>query len=362
MDFYNGRKYDTVYQRAAASFLSTCAAKPQEESQLSAYGFINAIYQLIYDDVSKLGWKNYPDTWFEPWEQQKERQKDVKLIRDSIAKIEGLIKALFDFVDIATADGDCLIAPAELMTSKSPLYKAITAIGCEVSFADALTVKFPHLCAKGLKQLAGISKQNVIPITDCPQEDKKYVFFSRCVFDPTQNWIARVFDKLLQANGKLIETCEALEKRGYKRIDCKDGKRISLDYVKPHGKKQMPVKISWADQTHSGIEVTYEELRLEPAFFWIRVPNYKTVLANADKLPEKAVDFFVNCTKRCNGCKYCVQTDKTHTRPVAAISLKGKALCPLYPSFTMNWRSFSAELAEAAVLIADTVDNLAEVE
>lgn len=131
----------------------------------------------------------------------------------------------------------------------------------------------------------------------------------------------------------------ALERRGYRRVDCVDGKKISLDYIKQHGKKAEPIKIAWAERTHSGISLTYEELRLAPCFLWLRMPMFMTVLQSMDSLPPRVAEFIAANTKTCDGCRYCVQTDKTGARPLACVKISGKNKCPHFPGFTMNWRA-----------------------
>ena len=225
---------------------------------------------------------------------------------------------------------------------------------------ERVLLELPDGCFEGLKELASISRAHTVPITIGSEEEKPYFYFSRCVFEPEENWTALVFDRLLDANGQLIRLCGELEKRGYRRIDCFDGKKVGLEYVKQHGKKEEPLKWAWAERTHSGISLTYEELRLAPCFLWVRMPMYKTVLACADKLPENVRSFIQHNTKTCDGCRYCVQTDKTNTRPLAAVHINGEDLCPLYPGFTMNWRALSLELSDHILALLDALNGLPE--
>lgn len=223
---------------------------------------------------------------------------------------------------------------------------------------DRLRLVFPEGCAQGLQELAAVSRANTAHLAQGPMQDKACLYFSRCVFEPGENWIALAFDRLLGADGRLLWLCGELEKRAYRRIDCFDGKKISLDYVKQHGKKEEPLKIAWAERTHYGISLTYEELRLEPCFLWIRMPMFKYVLESIQKLPGKTVEFIIGHTKTCDGCRYCVQADKTGTRPLAHVDLNGKKKCPYYPGFTMNWRELSPELAQSILDLLDAIHQL----
>ena len=97
---------------------------------------------------------------------------------------------------------------------------------------------------------------------------------------------------------------------------------------------------------------------IAPGVLWLRMPLYKTVLEQADALPASVRTFLADWTKTCDGCRYCVQTDKTHTRPLAAVQIDGKNKCPLYPSFSMNWRSLSPELYENILASLDATEAL----
>ena len=54
--------------------------------------------------------------------------------------------------------------------------------------------------------------------------------------------------------------------------------------------------------------------------------------------------------KRCDGCRYCVQTDKTGKRPFARIAVqyaeKEYKLCPYYPGYSFWWTSIDDTLAD----------------
>ncbi len=215
-------------------------------------------------------------------------------------------------------------------------------------------------CLEGLKELAVISRAHTIPSIDGENANKPYLYFSRCVWETEENWLALAFDKLLDAKDQLIWLCNELEKRGYRRIDCFDGKHISLNYVKQHGEKEEPIKGAWAERTHSGIELTYEDLRLEPCFLWMRMPMFKTILECAPKLPEHVVGFIRRFTKPCDSCRYCVQTDKSHTRPLACVEVEGEKKCSIFPGFTMNWRELPPELAQYILYLLDALNDLSE--
>lgn len=343
----NGTEYKTIYARAGGYYLNTCAERESDGEKAAAYDFITSIYSNVINSADN-GLPKTPDVHFRPWEQQRERQGDVKIIRDAFKKIETLVAELYSIVENSEIDGDGFVLAKKISKNLSALLKLSNAT------IDGNLLRLPEKCALGLKELAEISKKNVIAITDGNFPDKEYLYFSRCVFSPADNWVAKAFDRGLSANGQLLRLCEQLESRGYKRVDCKDGKRISLDYIKSYG-KDAPLKISWADKTHYGIELTFEDLRLEPYFIWLRLPSYKGVLENLGKYSQTVKNFIFENGKNCDGCRYCVQTDKTGTRPLANVKVDDKRKCTYFPSFNYNWRHLDEKLVDNFLSTLDEV-------
>lgn len=358
MEIKNGAVYKDNFARAAAYFLGTLAPEPAAGARLAAYSLIKGMYEAAAADASALGYKPLADVSFAPWEQQKGRDKDILAIRAPIAKIETMVSELFYAVESAqeAPEGAYLTADAPLgRATKRAL--ALAGAACGKAPDGRVSLALPAGCLTSLKELAAISRAHTTPVHENGKEDKPYLLFSRGVFNPAENWTARAFDRLLDASGELLDLCAALEERGYKRADCFEGQKIGLDYTRLAGKKDEPLKWAWAERVHAGISLTYEELRLAPAFLWVRMPMYPDVLHSADKLPERARRFLFDHTKNCDGCRYCVQTDKTGQRPLAAIPLDGRRKCPRFPGFTMNWRALDSALKEDILFVLDALEQ-----
>lgn len=185
-------------------------------------------------------------------------------------------------------------------------------------------------CATSFKELA--------------QKDDLFLF-SRAVFDETKDYLVDGFDKMINANGELKLFCELLEKNDFYRQVRIDGKDLSLNYLKNYEKKDEPLKKSFGEKSRLGIEISYEDIHLNCCVVSLRLPFFKDVLLNIDALSSEVKTFVENHTKTCDGCRYCVQTDKSGTKPLAAISVGGVKKCPYYPSFSFRFTEFSKDLA-----------------
>lgn len=141
-----------------------------------------------------------------------------------------------------------------------------------------------------------------------------------------------------------------------------DGRYLSLNYVKEYGKNPEPIKKAWADKSHLGIEISYEDLCIVPATLHLRLPRFAEFLSRADEIPDAAKKLIREKLKNCDACRYCVQMDKSGSRPLAAVTVDGVAKCPYFPSFTLRWNKISAELIEQITSILEAYKILDDIE
>lgn len=187
--------------------------------------------------------------------------------------------------------------------------------------------------------------------------------FSRCLFNSEYSYASDVFSRLL-GNEKAFYALEKyLMENGYIRIDNRDN-QIALDYVKNYDKKDMPVKDSWAERTHGGISLKYYYYVAKPACISLRVPKLKEILNDFDLMEDELKDFVVKRNKKCDDCRYCVQTDKMGKRNLifTTVSLDKKYnLCPLFPGFNYCWDYMDDTLASNMMRYLEFINNNVEV-
>lgn len=347
----NGMVFRNNYARAAAFYESTCA--PADESDLTkkaAHEFILSIYRTIGEQCDYIGLKAVPDVFFQPWEQQKGREADVKAIRSPLIKIEEFMEQLLLFCRNADITENSLSVSADIFSPKKLFISVLSAVGVSVTKKERIEIRCGKECAEGLKKLSEIS----VTKSDGTENLAKSVFyFSRCIFDSDLDWLSHSFDDMLDANGKLSFLCAKLSELGYCREVMIDGRYISLNYIKNYGKKLEPIKKAWADKSHLGIEISYEDLCIVPATLHLRLPRFAEFLSRADEIHDLAKKLISEKLKNCDVCRYCVQTDKSGTRPLAAVMVEGVGKCPYFPSFSLRWNEISAELIEQIMSILD---------
>jgi hypothetical protein len=84
------------------------------------------------------------------------------------------------------------------------------------------------------------------------------------------------------------------------------------------------------------------------------MPAFRSLMENREKLSPQVLGFFKSSIKACEGCRYCVQTDKTGTRPLAAI----EGICTMFPGFSLNYRKLDHELAQKTLMGLDELDSI----
>ncbi len=349
----NGTIYQNNYARAAAFYEATCT---QSEENNAAQQLLLSIYRTIGERADELGLKPIADVYFKPWEQQKGRENDVKAIRTPLAKIEDIMGQLFNFCRMAEITNCGLTVLPEKISPSKLLKSILSVVGTPITTKDMVELNCGADCAESLKRLA---EEAIVLNTDGSVNLSKSVFyFSRCATAKNAKWLCDSFDYMLNANGEVVKLCKTLEEKGFRQEILLDGRYISLNYIKNYGKKARELKKAWADQYHLGIEISYEDLCICPATLHVRTVCFTELLNRADELTAPAKKLIEKYTKTCNGCKYCVQTDKSGKRPFAAIMVEGVNKCPYFPAFSFRWTEINEELLKQIMALLDTYNGL----
>lgn len=190
-------------------------------------------------------------------------------------------------------------------------------------------------------------------------KSKASILFSRGIFEIGAPWNREVFGNMFADRKPFDNFIDFLEQNGYMRIDNKEyNNQISLDYIKNYGKLEDELKWAWAERTHSGIEVVYEEIKKSQPLISLRIPYFMEILKNNEKMNEQVKNFVVSTTKKCDGCRYCIQTDKTGKRPFAYISINEYRLCPLFAGFQYRWKTLNDKTVEGMVELLKFIDEI----
>lgn len=346
MILHNGETYQSNFQRAARLISSTCAPRPADSERALAWDFIKLAYRVFSEASKAVGLPVKPDTYFGRWEQQKGREQDVKSIRSAEDKIMSFVETLLAFVKVSEWEDDGLFADKDALKIPTLFFKVLDEMQVSYRKKDGTTLLIEKACAQALKELSKIAMVNSVDTEGRKRADCELVYFSRIVFEPETDWLTERFDRMMNAEGRLLSLCEELGKRGFYHKVYIDGRRLSMNYLLDCVENPGPLKMSFGERERLGIEVSLEDIHLDAAILSLRIPNYRAVLTDFEKYSQQTQQFMLEHTKTCDACRYCVKTDKTGLRPLAAFSLEGKKKCPMYPSFSYSFSEVSGDNEE----------------
>lgn len=191
--------------------------------------------------------------------------------------------------------------------------------------------------------------------------------FSFCLFNKDYPYTSDIYAQLLgEAAFRKLESWMITQ--GYKRFDICDitgsNCKLSLTYANPIWSSEQPNGGFEYKIRHTGISVRYDACFKNPVIFGLCIPSsFKPFLEGFEAADNSVKHFIVAHTKKCDGCKYCVQTDKTGTRPLAAIEIshggEQHCLCPYFPGYGYRWSSINDTLVERLIEMLTYMDKFA---
>ena len=192
--------------------------------------------------------------------------------------------------------------------------------------------------------------------------------FSHCFFRTDYPYTSDIYASLL-GKADFYKLEKWMKEHGYESHVIKDSPatdcKIILTYANPMWSKEKPKGSFEYKIKHTGVSVRYDPYFREPCIMGICIPNgLKTYLGHFEEMDEALKAFVMKKTKKCDGCKYCVQTDKTGQRPLASIPVEYEEqkalLCPYFPGFTYCWTSLDAELVDNIIRMLEFMDQFAK--
>lgn len=352
------QKFDNLAQRSVCSFLITyppftpvLSSEATEEEQKSAYLFIREIYERLYNNPSLLGLRNLPDDSFNDWEYHKTNPQLVVNIRGGIKKVEQFIALLYQICLSKQISDNTFSINRSDMELKISAKKQLAVFGINTNMTENEYIFLFPIEVDGLRLLANISKQST-----SSESDKDWLLFSRGVFDPAAPWTQEVFKGMFDEGEAFEDLMEFFQREGYLRIDGQNS--ISLNYIKNYSSKEEKLKSAWAERTHGGIEIIYEETRRNQPLIALRIPYFDQVLIAYSRMNDKVKRFVLETSKKCDNCGYCTQTDKTGKRPRAYITNDEFKICPLFCGYQYRWKSIDYVLVENMIELLQFVDEI----
>jgi hypothetical protein len=190
--------------------------------------------------------------------------------------------------------------------------------------------------------------------------------FSHCFFNRNHSYTSDIYARLFGAdafhrleNWMMMQNYERVEGSGTAAAGYPV---MLLNYTNMAWSVEQPKGGFLSKIKHTGISVMYDPFVEPPAVYGLCIPNALAPYLKAfDSMTETLQGFVVAHTKKCDGCRYCVQTDKTGLRPLAcipaAVGQKEYNLCPYFPGYSFCWTSIDNDLADHLIEMLSFMDT-----
>lgn len=337
-----GKDFENLAQRVVYGYAGTMPGfvpvksnLATEQSQKQLHGFISDMAQILYSNPETIGLPIRPDDYYNDWELQNCKPDLIDAMRNIKKKIDDFYMLLLKIGESGVIKNNMIyIDKTDLKFTNKTLSKlGHFGLKSEVQKEDTLfwSDEYPDMLP-AWKLLSSVAlENNKFPL----------LMFSHCMLDPTYPYSRDIFARLIENKSVLNSLEEFFEKSGYKYIDIRENE-ISMDWAKSYGKKDEPLKDSWAEREHGGLSVFYDYKKKNQITYGLRVPKFKELLSCFNDMDDNLKEFVIKTSKKCDNCGYCTQTDKTGTRKkqLANVTHNGNYnLCLLFPGFCYRWTS-----------------------
>jgi len=375
------KSFENLAQRSINYFLVSMpqftAVKSEsanKKEQENAYNFIKGIYEKLNNNPELLGLKIQADDCYPDWwTPKKEKPGLPEKIRGNIKSINIFIETIFNIVNTDKSTGTdenksgMLTITKDTLILKPAVLKHLSAFGINhEKVKENFIFTFPKDTLKGLKLLAEISseysKNNSIEIHK--KTINPFFLFLHGIFNPQTSYTTEIFRGLFENKEAYDKLINYFENNKFIRLDNKEHSggmkcdKVSFDYIKFYGEPDGKIGNCWKTRNFSGIEITYDELTQSQTRVGIHLPFFSEILENTDKMSE-SLRKYVSEQNKCGGCRYCVQMDKTKTKPLRFVKVGENNICTVFTfGYQYNHLYEGMWLPDAVSELMDFIDKL----
>jgi hypothetical protein len=351
-------KFACLEQRMVNTYLDTfpsfvpSESGPEIRAQEQFYQFMHGLYQRLSRDPALMSSTLHEDDAhthrFNKGADNKPKLKG--LMRRTIKKVDALLMFFFQAGQSGQVEGNTLVVDGSVKMSKR--HRLLSEqLGLHQRTESDRTVLSHDDYAEMFQAWTWMATRAGASLLD----------FSRCLFRESYPYASDIYARLSGNEVAFRRLERYLIENGYTRMDNWNG-TLTLDYYRTHGGKT-PTKGGFQYGIHhTGISASYDPLMDSPPVFGLCIPRMKEILAAFDSMPPRVQDFVVARTKKCDGCRFCVQTDKTGKRPLANLPVsygdKELRLCPYFPGYRYCWTALSDGLVDDMIAMLGFMDLL----
>lgn len=326
-----------MYVELFPSFKPDKNCNISKEAQGKFYDFMHTLLSTLYNNPQLLFSKVNPDDYFIIRFNKKSENKQTayNTMRKIAKSLEDFFTFLFDIGKIGHLENNKFVIENKIKIPKR-----------YINILEKFDISYLQNNNNHY-----FSHKNNYELIHCwkwfsTKPDVTLSHFFSCMFDSNYPYTSEIYSKLA-GNEEAFKRLESfLVENNYYRMDNRD-KKITLDYIKNYDPKDKIIKDAWGERTHGGISAQYDSFMKNPALFSLRVPYYKKLLQQFGQMENQAKDFIIGIGKKCDNCRYCVQTDKSGKRELAYIKVNNNGehkMCTYFPGFQYCWEYLNQDI------------------
>lgn len=277
------------------------------------------------------------------------REEMLDIIRKQWNTINNLILLIIDIGKNGIFDGEKVEYNGKI---SSRIKNIFSFSNIEINKNEIVNKGNPFF--KALKWFANVDKINIKQ-------------FATCSFNPDHDYLTPILSLLCsKEEGACDKIIKWLDDNKYERVYCLNQypkcNDYMVSYIKDINNKITPVGFPYmGDHNHIGFSMEYRYTGKIPYFCTIRIQKMKEILEDFPKLSKSIQEFIIKTNKKCDNCCYCIQTDKTKTRPKAFVKTEyeGKIylLCPYYPGFNYSFKDLTMKDSEIIIEFLELIER-----
>ncbi len=344
--------FDNLAQRMLASYMGTLplfhpapGGPADEESQRQFYNFVAGAYLHAWREPAALGLPEEPDDCFGEWELNNRKPALSRSMQAIRKTIDGFFGFMSDLGQVAELHPEGFFLPRGALRLGGKHSAALAAVGVTHRKTGEGTVfaapGYPAMFPAWKMLCAMVRETGTDPV----------LVFSRCLFDREYDYAAAVYRRLCDQPELFDALTAYLLAQGYTREDMPGQPGLMLRWRRSLNRKD--------EQT---LSVWFDHRKLHPLKFEMKVPRFRELLYGFDRMEERLQALSLLRTKRCDGCGYCIQTNREKRQLLTFPVQHGGQqhnLCPLFP--WLVWNGLDGEaLQDMTALLDFAQSELAE--
>lgn len=292
-----------------------------ERSQRQMHEFLWAAAVRIFEEPAVLDLPTLPDEAYEFWEVNNRKPELIKAMRSILKTIDGFYELL---LKIGTA-GELMAGGIHLGKETLKLGPRQLALLRRFGIESSTSNDGVELRCEGWedifpawKLLSGIAATTANPTGT----------FARGIFDPAHSHGDGVFGFLTGNPALFAELAAFLRERGYTRTETLSESGSRIEWRKALSAKEELFVGMW-----------YDYRKKYPFFLETKVSRFRELVHRFADMGEGLQAHVIERTKKCDGCGYCVQTNREKLKPVTVSVEHGGtayAVCPFFPYLTWH--------------------------